>query len=149
DPHEAFIGGDPGKENVVCASPLVGMFIASPNVELDGNIVGIGIGNISALHSNLDGIVIQASNVSIGNSPTRINVVANNTRHGIHLDGDVADNVTIGNCRIGVDQTNIAYGNGANGILIVDGDNNLIGTTGHNFIAANDSNGVHITGNAS
>ncbi|UKN02367.1 gliding motility-associated C-terminal domain-containing protein [Paracrocinitomix mangrovi] len=146
DTHDALIGGAIGFHNYVAGNSLSGIHVLSPNTEIDGNYVGMGSTGVNNTHANLDGILIETSNIPIGASGARVNSICNNTRHGISILGDVADNNTIDNCLIGMTPSTTALGNGEDGIFISEGDFNKIGTMGSNVIVANDSSGVHISG---
>ncbi len=142
--HEAIIGLSVGHENYICANTK-GIHSLSPNVTIDGNYIGVGVGNVTASMENQDGIVIEAIGNTIGGSAGFINIISNNSNTGIHVNGDGSDNTTIDNCSIGIDGVGASAPNLFAGIWIVGADFTDIGTTFGNTIQSNDL-GVLIEG---
>jgi len=141
--HLSNIGGSFGDENYICAS-IDGIWTTAPGTAMDGNYIGVGVGNTVTGLANTNGIKIEASGCSVGGAGN-INVVSNNSSVGIYVNGDGSDNTTINNCSIGIDGVGAAAANLFAGIWIVDADFTNIGGGVGNIIQSNDL-GVLIEG---
>ena len=148
DNHNAIIGSLVGAENYICANTFAGIHSLSPNVVMDGNFVGVGVGGATILLGNAIGILVETNSNIIGQSPNNINVISNNTSHGIHLKGDLADFNAVNNCWIGLDQSGNPMGNLGEGMLIENGDQNNVGNILANHFGANTNNGLFLTSSA-
>ena len=130
----------------------VSIGLATSNV-VQGNFIGTDVTGAKALGNSRGGVIIQdaASNTIGGAAASARNIISGNTGNGITIDGSTATaNLLQGNF-IGTDVTGtLARGNSGNGVQISSGaTNNTIGGTvggAGNLIAANNANGIYITG---
>lgn len=146
--HDATIGGGVNSENYICSSTQFGIHVFSPNTLIDGNFVGLGVGGITASTGNNVGIEVVAPNVQIGGNATYKNYISNNTSHGIHLNGNNADFISVDNCYIGFTEAGGVAGNGEAGLFIDQGDQNDIGTNTANYIGGNAWQGIRLENGA-
>jgi gliding motility-associated-like protein len=141
--HLASVGGPVGAENYFASNQEAGVFlnsVAGPVVA--GNIIGLGFAGAFPSSGNGYGILVQAPNAAIGTGFLS-NIIANNTNHGILVDGDIADFVTIENNTIGTDFAGSAgIGNGGDGIVLSQADNASIL---NNVIIGNNAAGIRFT----
>jgi titin len=151
------IGGEiPADRNVVSGNHLNGILInqasSSGNV-VQGNFVGTDATGTRALPNSADGVVISggSENTIGGPSAGAGNVISGNQGRGVAIFGG-ASNTVQGNF-IGTDANgNLARGNGADGIFMIDTSQNLIGGTTaatRNVISASAGNGIAIVGTSS
>ena len=149
------IGGETAAErNVIAENEAHGIFIASgsdANI-VQGNYIGTAADGITPLGNGNSGIVVNGTfNLIGGNSDQKGNIIADNGRHGIIINDDNAlDNVISGN-RIGLGAAGgngEPLGNDANGIIVQQGQNTLIGDRHANTIAYNGENGIRIGQNS-
>ncbi|WP_406695704.1 Calx-beta domain-containing protein [Singulisphaera sp. Ch08] len=141
-------------KNVIAANQADGVLIqgaAATGNRLLNNWIGFNISNnLESLFipNNFDGIHIKSANTLIGDgSVAGINVVANNRKHGIRLDGPGATGTQIRGNIIGLNPGGGSdFGNTLDGIHVEDAANNLIGGTNpgdRNTISGN-NNGIVI-----
>ncbi len=71
-------------------------------------------------------------------------IVVAGTMRGIYIQNAASSDVTIRRCRIGLDSTGAAAGNGANGIQVADGADDV--TIENSVISANGGNGIRVVG---
>jgi trimeric autotransporter adhesin len=131
----------------------IGINGSSSNV-IQGNVIGLNAGQTAAIGNTNQGIWIAAgstANVIGGSGAGEGNVLSGNTHAGIEINGASSDfNNIVGN-RIGVNASDVAFGNGA-GVVVFGANNNLIGGTtalAGNLIAYNLGTGVILTSGAS
>jgi len=130
----------------------VSIGLATSNV-VQGNFIGTDVTGAKALGNVHGGVIVQdaASSTIGGATASARNIISGNTGNGITIDGPTATaNLLQGNF-IGTDVTGtLARGNSGNGVQISSGaTNNTIGGTvggAGNLIAANNANGIYITG---
>jgi hypothetical protein len=169
-PHNHIGSTDPVDINVISGNRESGIFIqdkASTDNHVEGNFIGTVFGGMKPLGNGLDGIFLGApatgdpvDGFASGNfigaaDPGALNVISGNGHNGVNIlrgTGNIVQGNYIG---VGLDgKTPIANGaradaDGAdgNGVLIEEGDLNLIGGTADNagnVISANKHNGVKI-----
>jgi len=146
-----IISGNSGDGVVIDFDPLIGT--ASDN-RVVGNYIGMNASGTGALANGGDGVQIGQPNTFIGGSNVNArNVISANSQNGIRIvdiGATSSDNRIQGNY-IGVDANGGGvFGNGANGVLI-DNINNQIGGTSAgqgNIIANNGGAGVTFASNA-
>ena len=122
---------------------------------IEGNLIGTDVKGTNALHNAGDGVVSNASKITIGGTaPGAGNIIAGNLGDGIAIDSFAAANVVQGDF-IGLDPSGAAIGNGGDGIRIENSSGNQIGGTNvqsggaigtlvGNVIAGNFGNGIEI-----
>jgi titin len=117
---------------------------------VEGNDIGTNVGGEAAVPNGGDGVdlIAGASGNTIGGS--LVNVISGNAGAGVLItDAGTSNNVVAGNY-IGIDSTGqLAVGNSANGVAVLNGaTNNTIGTTtaASNVISGNALNGIVIGG---
>ncbi len=146
DDHDVLIGGQPGEENYISGNIVHGILVQSSAVTIDGNHIGVGPSSFAGLGNGQNGIQIDVQGVIVGDA--YFNVISNNGTHGIFLNGEAVDNCLIDNNIIGTDQSNTpGIGNNGDGIALIDGDVNYIGSNGGNTIIGNSGEGIKIQGN--
>lgn len=149
DQHTAQIGsGLFGNENYICGNTNFGIDIHSNGNIMDGNIVGLGVGNSVAGMGNGVGLRINSASNSVGPTSTSVNIYSNNINEGIFINGDAADNNFIDNVYVGCDNSNNPFGNGTEGVQVVNGDNNMFGSSFPIYVAGNLGDGMLFTDNA-
>lgn len=118
----------------------------SSNNKVEGNIIGLNAAATAKIPNDSGGIIIigGTSNIIGGPSSSHRNVISGNSSHGILI---LSDNTQVKGNYLGTNGTGTAaLGNGAAGVLINGGDNNLIGgsTSDRNLISGNGNGGVRI-----
>jgi uncharacterized repeat protein (TIGR01451 family) len=146
------IGGTAaGAGNVIAANKLDGVFIFSPRVVVQGNLIGLGSDGVTPLGNGAAGIITYFDTQIGGTTPAARNIISANGSHGVVVKGGTAMAVIQGNF-IGTDVSGmLARGNTGYGVDIDSISNNTIGGAdagAGNVIAANgtsntrDGNGV-------
>ena len=106
-----------------------GIYIGSNGNSVQGNLIGTDITGTISLGNSADGIFIGSAqnNIVGGTKFGARNLISGNTYSGVVISGSNAiENVVMGNF-IGTDATGtINLGNGAEGVAIIDGSNNII-----------------------
>lgn len=144
----------PAGKNVIAANQADGVLIQGATAtgnRLLNNWIGFNVvNNMQSLFipNNLDGIHIKAANTIIGDGSTDgANVVSNNRKHGIRLEGPGASGAQIRGNVIGLNPGGGSdFGNTLDGIHIEDAANIVIGGTSpgdRNTISGN-NNGIVI-----
>ena len=154
--HQVIGGTRPVGNSASCDSPCnliafndIGIIVNDDNNEIRGNFIGVGRDGTTAL-PNERGISVErssgnviggASNAHLGICDQDCNVISGNEIYGISLaemksfdsgpdflrSGFSASNTVVSGNFIGVGADLSPAGNGGNGVLIGDGDENLIG----------------------
>jgi len=162
----ALVGGSsPGEGNLISGNGFAGtlsgagvvLAAGSDGTVIAGNIIGPNAAG-AALGNGYSGITVvsDVANVTIGGMAAgEGNVIAGNPSNGIAiyaLGGTPASNITIQGNRIGVNQFDVATGNGGWGVSVGDGTAITIGGTvagAGNVITANTAGGVVVGSAAS
>lgn len=153
------IDGTSISDNVISANGDAGVQIIGPepvtNMQISGNNIGVDEnGEVAAGYENgLSGMLIQTDVTGVigGDTPGEMNIISNNTQHGISFDGGGNNGITVdmditGNY-IGIDANGDAAGNGFTGISINEADGVRIGGDQpgeENIISGNEQSGIYI-----
>jgi hypothetical protein len=119
------------------------------NNRVEGCYVGLNVGGLTDLGNTLNGIYLTnaANNIIGGLAGSNRNFIAGNTQSGIHLGGaSTTNNVLLGNY-VGLNVTNGAVANSADGVR-VNAPFSIIGgsaTRARNYISGNSGQGIEIT----
>lgn len=149
-----------GARNIISGNTGAGVQISGAGTNRNtvaGNYIGTNAAGLAAIPNGASGVLLDggAKNNIIGvNGGNGSNIISGNTGDGIQISGTGTNANTIEGNVIGLDSAgNQNLPNGANGVLINGGNNNLIGSTtlgDGNAIYSNGKDGVRIqtgTGN--
>ena len=135
--------------NVISANLTGVLILGSPGNFVRGNYIGTNALGTVARGNTGDGIVVLASNTTIGGaSSAERNLISGNSFNGILFSGGGATSNGVFGNYIGVNAAGTAaIGNGANGVFVSGGSNNTIGNLGseRNIISGN-AVGIHLRG---
>ena len=127
-----------------------GIEVLASGVVIEGNFIGTNATGTADLGNGGNGIFIaDASHNTIGGTlPWARNLISGNDARGIYLSGQGADLNTVQGNIIGLDATGgVKLGNGTYGIVVVNGDSNVIGgvTSGaRNVISGHGTGGIKL-----
>ena len=126
-----------------------GLYISSNgNNTIQANYIGTDATGTFIFNNGANGIsMVNISNNQVGGSTGLGNIISGNLGNGISILGSSCDNNTLEGNYIGTNSSGADLGNSLNGVRIIDGDNNTIGSTSvalQNTIAFNDGDGVLI-----
>ena len=144
-------GEEPGARNLINGGVLLQNTGTSGNRVL-GNYIGTDVTGGRAAGNHGDGVGLldgPSDNVVGGETPAARNIIAGNAEHGVFMEGAGTTNNAVKGNYIGVDVTGTrTLGNGASGVLIMDGaGDNLVGgnTAGaRNVISGNGLYGIQL-----
>ena len=152
------VGGmTPQARNVVSGNDTNGVRIDGPGTTgnlILGNFVGTDATGTAAVPNTRDGVRIDESsnNVVGGTEPGAGNLISGNRACGLWLTGTGTTESLVQGNFIGTDVTGtLALGNAADGLLIDEASNNVIGGTvpgARNVISGNNRHGLHLAGGA-
>lgn len=160
-PNNTIGGTASGDGNVISGNKGDGVYIVGTDAtgnELLGNTIGLNASG-AALGNGQDGtghgVKINASSNTVGGTTASArNVISGNAELGIYIvgttgTGEVTNNVVLGNF-IGTDAGgSAAIGNGLDGVMIDEADNNTIGGSAEgagNVLSGNGDYGVYLFG---
>ncbi len=130
-------------------APSNGIFIASNNNRIEGNIIGSGVDGLTS-SLNRHGIQITGASNTVGglSSETR-NIISGNSKAGVVINGGSGSNFIRRNF-IGLNRTGVAtLGNFQEGVAVVNSPNNVIGggnPIARNFLSGNGFHGILLFG---
>lgn len=154
-PHNTIGGTTPEARNVISANQAHGIIIdgsSASNNEIRGNYIGTDVNGTGDLGNAQDGVIIirARNNIVGGSDPAAQNVIANNRRNGINLQGSTAEGNRVQGNAIGTDASGTArMGNANHGIILIGTPENLIGgmeEDAGNRIANNYLGGILVSG---
>jgi CSLREA domain-containing protein len=154
-PHNTIGGTTTEARNVISANQAHGIMIdgsSASNNEIRGNYIGTDVKGTGDLGNAQDGVIIirARNNIVGGSEPNAQNVIANNRRNGINLQGSTAEGNRVQGNAIGTDASGTArMGNANHGIILIGTPENLIGgmeEDAGNRIANNYLGGILVSG---
>ncbi|MFH2143056.1 MAG: hypothetical protein ABIJ97_11570, partial [Bacteroidota bacterium] len=149
-PKNNLIGGDtPEHRNIISGNILSGIGISGASTDsnsVKGNYIGTDLSGTVALGNQGHGVQI---NVLAAYTKVQENIISGNSGPGIGIWNNSSNNEIIGNY-IGTDVSGtLSLGNTAEGIVITDSPNNIIGGSNsgdRNIISGNNGSGIDIRG---
>jgi len=144
-----WIGGEmPGEGNLISGNGNAGIALANTERNtITNNTIGLNLAQTAAL-PNLFGVTVDGStnNFIVGTNAETENVIAGNTRQGIFV-GEGSQFTYIRGNRIGVNSSDVGFGNGMDGIMVQYASDTTIGSDDPsymNMIAHNGENGIEV-----
>jgi hypothetical protein len=150
-----LIGGSlPGEGNVISGNGGRGVYLWSGETHdnrIEGNTIGLAADGANALGNRFTGVgFTEASFNTVGGTNVAArNVISGNQQSGVSIgDAQCFGNIIAGNF-IGTDRLGISsVGNTLNGVVVLQGQNNIIGGSSiawRNVISGNGQSGVYLT----
>jgi titin len=139
-------GSSTAERNVICGNTGSGVLLQGSGNLVQGNFIGINNAGTATANQG-DGVLLTGSGNTIGgNSATAANVLSGNGRFGVFLSGSGAGHNLIQGNFIGTDAAgHVARANGADGVALINAENNTIGGTlagAGNVISGNTRYGI-------
>ncbi len=136
--------------NVISGNGGTGVYIQTSSNTVQGNYIGTNAAGTSDLGNGFVGIELSdntTGNLIGGPTANARNVVSGNDVAGIYINN--TNNHTVQNNFVGTNAAGTAaLGNTDNGIVIINGSNNLIGGAGAGNVSSANVRGLYIAGNA-
>ncbi|MBC2709972.1 MAG: right-handed parallel beta-helix repeat-containing protein [Desulfosarcina sp.] len=152
-PNNIIGGTETGEGNVISGNDVFGIVISNSGAtgnQVLGNKIGTDLSGTVALGNGTTGIFVGSSasgNIIGGTTTGAGNLISSNGLRGIQVSSGASNNQILGNF-IGTDVTGtVDLGNGADGIMIHNAPDNIIGGTAsgaRNLISGNDDNRVSV-----